>query len=113
VASLSTHVLDTAQGCPAQGLALTLYRVQGEQRVELGRYTTNADGRVDGGLFKQDDTELGEYEVVFEAGAYLRASGGSDRYLTQVSIRFSIYDQTHYHVPLLLSSFGYSTYRGS
>lgn len=113
MASLSTHVLDTAQGCPARGLSLTLYRLVGSDRIELGQFTTNDDGRVDGGLFNDPETALGEYEIVFQAGAYLKASGGTDRYLTEVPIRFSIYDQTHYHVPLLVSSFGYSTYRGS
>ncbi len=113
MASLSTHALDTALGCPARGLNLTLYKINGSERVELGRFTTNDDGRVDGGLFNDPDTQLGEYEIIFEAGQYLAANGGTDKYLTQVPIRFSIYDQTHYHVPLLLASFGYSTYRGS
>lgn len=113
MASLSTHALDTALGCPARGLNLTLFKINGAQRVELGRFTTNDDGRVEGGLLNDPNTELGEYEILFEAGEYLKANGGTDRYLTQVPIRFSIYDQTHYHVPLLVASYGYSTYRGS
>ena len=113
MASLSTHALDTALGTPARGLGLTLYKINGDGRTELGRFTTNDDGRVDGGLLNDPDTALGEYEIVFEAGAYLATTGGTDRYLTQVPIRFSIYDQSHYHLPLLVSSYGYSTYRGS
>lgn len=113
MASLSTHVLDTAQGRPAEGLALALYRLGAAGREALGEFRTDADGRVAGGLLQQAVTPLGEYEIEFNAGDYLRANGGTDDYLTRITIRFSIYDQTHYHVPLLLSSFAYSTYRGS
>ena len=113
MASLSTHVLDTAQGTPARGLTLELFSIEGETRTLMGRFQTNDDGRVDSKLIDEKETRLGEYEIVFHAGEYLKANGGTDRYLTQVPIRFSIFDQSHYHVPLLVSSYGFSTYRGS
>lgn len=114
---LTTHVLDTARGCPAAGLPITLFRLEGETRIKLAEMTTNADGRTDSPILPQADFSIGSYELVFQAGAYLRASGqaGNDPlFLDAVPIRFGISDAAaHYHVPLLLSPFGYSTYRGS
>lgn len=114
---LTTHVLDTGQGIPAAGLAITLYRVDGENREQLAHMTTNADGRTDSPILPKESFGVGTYELVFEAGAYLDASGTpaeDPRFLDQIPIRFGISDpQSHYHVPLLLSPFGYSTYRGS
>lgn len=114
---LTTHVLDTARGCPAAGLPITLYRLDGEARVKLAEMTTNADGRTDGAILPQPDFTPGTYELVFQAGTYLRASGQAGKdplFLDAVPIRFGISDPAaHYHVPLLLSPFGYSTYRGS
>lgn len=114
---LTTHVLDTARGCPAAGLPITLYRLDGETRHRLAQMTTNEDGRTDQPILPQDQFTPGTYELVFEAGAYLRASGQTAQeplFLDQVPIRFGINDpQAHYHVPLLLSPYGYSTYRGS
>ncbi|MEI4484937.1 hydroxyisourate hydrolase [Frigidibacter sp. MR17.14] len=113
---LTTHVLDTARGCPAAGLRITLYRLTGETREELAVRVTNADGRTDTPILK-DGFATGTYELVFEAGAYLDSSGAapeSPRFLDVVPLRFGISDpDAHYHVPLLLSPFGYSTYRGS
>ncbi|WP_297340455.1 hydroxyisourate hydrolase [Pseudophaeobacter sp.] len=118
---LTTHVLDTAQGSPAANLPITLYRIDGDSRHQLAQMNTNADGRTDSPILPQDQFTPGTYELVFDAGAYLRASGqaGSQAsaeplFLDQVPIRFGISDaEAHYHVPLLLSPFGYSTYRGS
>ena len=114
---LTTHVLDTATGTPAQGLDITLCRITETGREEITRMTTNADGRTDAPILPQGQFEPGVYELVFHAGDYLRASGqaGNDPlFLDQVPIRFGINDaSSHYHVPLLLSPFGYSTYRGS
>jgi 5-hydroxyisourate hydrolase len=115
---LTTHVLDTALGRPAQGLAIDLFRIEGERRKHLKSMVTNADGRVDGGPILAGETfVIGIYELVFRAGAYLRASGGKlpdPAFLDDVPIRFGIADTSaHYHVPLLLSPYGYSTYRGS
>ncbi|MEP2714901.1 hydroxyisourate hydrolase [Pseudophaeobacter sp.] len=114
---LTTHVLDTARGCPAAGLPITLYRLEGESRTQLAHMVTNADGRTDSPILPQGDFTTGTYELIFEAGNYLSASGqaGADpQFLDQVPIRFGINDaEAHYHVPLLLSPFGFSTYRGS
>lgn len=114
---LTTHVLDTARGIPAAGLGVTLYRLTAEGRHRIARTVTNADGRADAPLLKGADFEQGTYEIVFDAGAYLRSAGwgGTEPlFLDQIPIRFGIADPSaHYHVPLLLSPFGYSTYRGS
>ena len=111
-ASLSTHVLDTARGRPAEGLALDLYRLEGGERVHVTATTTNADGRTDAPLLAE--AALGTYEIVFRAGAYLDARDPDRRaFLGDVPVRFAIVEDAHHHVPLLLSPFGYSTYRGS
>lgn len=114
---LTTHVLDTARGQPAAGLAIVLSRIEGETRTELVRMTTNADGRTDSPILPKGDFAPGVYELLFEAGAYLDGLGTppeDPRFLDQIPLRFGISDtDAHYHVPLLLSPFGYSTYRGS
>lgn len=114
---LTTHVLDTARGLPAAGLKVTLYRLTGNTREEMAQYVTNADGRTDAPILPQDKFATGKYELLFAAGDYLRATGqaGTDPlFLDEVPIRFGINDpDSHYHVPLLLSPFGFSTYRGS
>ena len=113
---LTTHVLDTAKGRPAAGLAIALYRA-GSARQEVARATTNPDGRCDAPLLEGEALTAGQYELVFEAGAYFDKLGvelPEPKFLDQVVIRFGIADpRSHYHVPLLLSPFGYSTYRGS
>ena len=114
---LTTHVLDTARGRPAGGLEITLYRIEGANRMKLVQMTTNADGRTDTPILPKGQFAAGTYELVFEAGAYLDAIGAeheAPRFLDQIPLRFGISDaDAHYHVPLLLSPFGYSTYRGS
>ena len=113
---LSTHVLDTAKGKPAAGVAISLYRLQGEARELLLTTRTNDDGRTDQPLLLGDALLAGSYELVFHAGDYLRASGqaaGDVLFLDQIPIRFGLSEDAHYHVPLLLSAYGYSTYRGS
>ena len=114
---LTTHVLDTARGVPAQGVGITLYRVTGNSHRKMAEAVTNADGRTDTPILPKDKFKAGEYELIFAAGAYLDACGvppESPRFLGQIPIRFGISDEgAHYHVPLLLSPFGYSTYRGS
>ncbi|SEO75278.1 5-hydroxyisourate hydrolase [Salinihabitans flavidus] len=113
---LTTHVLDTARGCPAQGLKIALYRIEGEEREHLKTVVTNADGRTDEQILPEAEFAVGTYELVFHAGDYLDASGAapeSPRFLDVVPIRFGMSEAAHYHVPLLLSPFGYSTYRGS
>ena len=114
---LTTHVLDTAAGLPAAGLAIELVRHEAAGPVPVVDAVTNDDGRVDGPLLEGDAFRVGTYELRFQAGAYLRARGASlpdPAFLDEIPIRFGIADPTaHYHVPLLLSPFGYSTYRGS
>lgn len=114
---LTTHVLDTAQGRPAAGLKIALYHVSGNSHRKLVEMVTNADGRTDSPILPQEAFKTGSYELVFFAGDYLRASGqGGDEplFLDQVPIRFGMSDpEAHYHVPLLLSPYGFSTYRGS
>lgn len=114
---LTTHVLDTARGCPAAGLRITLYAIDGNGRLSVAEMTTNADGRTDSPILPQDAFRTGTYELVFFAGDYLRATGqdgAEPLFLDEVPIRFGMSDaEAHYHVPLLLSPYGYSTYRGS
>lgn len=114
---LTTHVLDTARGCPAEGIAITLYRLGATGREQVAQARTNADGRTDAPILPEGRFAPGKYELVFAAGAYLRATGQAGAeplFLDEVPIRFGMSDAAaHYHVPLLLSPFGYSTYRGS
>ena len=127
---LSTHVLDTARGKPAAGVAIRLYRLDGEARRLVAQVVTNADGRSDAPLLAGADLRVGVYELVFAAGAYLRATGQAGEgqagegqagdsqaaplFLDEIPIRFGVADADgHYHVPLLISPFAYATYRGS
>lgn len=116
MARLSTHILDTAKGKPAASLKIELYLLA-ETRQHLKSVLTNSDGRTDEPLLSGETIPTGVYELIFYAGDYLRASGlvlPEPAFLDQVVIRFGIAEETgHYHVPLLLSPYGYSTYRGS
>jgi 5-hydroxyisourate hydrolase len=114
---LSTHVLDTANGKPAKGVEIELYVLEGVARRSLLRATTNADGRTDAPLMTGEAFQTGTYELVFHVGAYFRSVGtaaADPPFLDTVPIRFSIAEPLgHYHVPLLVSPWSYSTYRGS
>ena len=110
---LTTHVLDTAVGRPAAGLRIVLERLEGGARTVAGEAVTNDDGRTDGPILPADRFETGTYELTFHAGAYLRGAGVASPFLDVVPIRFAMAKAAHYHVPLLLSPYGYSTYRGS
>lgn len=114
---LTTHVLDTARGLPAEGLSIALFAIEGDGRRLLAEMVTNADGRTDSPILPRGRFVRGTYELVFAAGDYLRRThqaGAEPLFLDEVPIRFGISDEdAHYHVPLLLSPFGYSTYRGS
>ena len=113
---LTTHVLDTASGLPAAGLKIALYRVSGNSHRKITEAVTNADGRCDAPLLEGKTFQTGQYELVFFAGDYLRAAGvvlPEPPILDQIPIRFGMAEARHYHVPLLVSPYGYSTYRGS
>jgi 5-hydroxyisourate hydrolase len=118
---LTTHVLDTARGVPAEGVKITLYRISGMSHRKIAETVTNADRRTDAPILPRGKFRPGTYELVFHAGDYLRASGQAISgpagegvlFLDEVPIRFGLAEDSHYHVPLLLSPFGYSTYRGS
>lgn len=113
---LTTHVLDTARGCPAEGIPISLYQVSGNSHRKIAEATTNADGRTDSPILPKEKFKLGKYELIFHAGDYLRATcqvSGDPLFLDEIPIRFGMNEEVHYHVPLLLSPFGMSTYRGS
>ena len=114
---LTTHVLDTASGRPGQSIAIKLYRLTDDGMELLLTAVTNADGRVDGALLEGDAMQAGDYLLEFAAGDYFRAEGvmlAEPAFLDVVPVRFGIADtDAHYHVPLLISPYGYSTYRGS
>ena len=112
---LTTHVLDTATGRPAAGLRLDLFRLEGATRHHLGGFRTNADGRCDAPLLAGAALTAGEYEIVFAVGEWRAAQGAAEAgFYDAVPIRFRVGDPAgHYHVPLILAPFGYSTYRGS
>jgi 5-hydroxyisourate hydrolase len=115
-AKLSTHVLDTAHGCPAQGMKLELWSLDGEPTLILTA-KTNAEGRTDEPLLSADEMKAGHYEIIFFVGDYFAAKSATlpkTRFLDKVPVRFGIADAgASYHVPLLCSPWSYSTYRGS
>jgi 5-hydroxyisourate hydrolase len=117
MAHLSTHVLDTARGIPAKGLKIELYRIEDGARRRVATGVTNIDGRIAAPLISGELLEIGVYELVFHAGDYLRSAGLNVKepaFLDQIVVRFGVAEpDRNYHVPLLLSPFGYSTYRGS
>jgi len=115
---LSTHVLDTASGIPAQGLRVDLFRLSGPgEREALATVRTNRDGRTDAPLLVGEALRAGRYELVFHVGAYFRERGAAladPAFLDEVPVRFGIADPAAgYHVPLLVSPWSYGTYRGS
>ncbi len=113
---LTTHVLDTAQGCPAVAVNIALYRIEG-QRILIKEDATNADGRLESPILDNGAFQVGVYELVFQAGEYFYRSKlelPEPAFVDEVILRFGIADpDAHYHVPLLVSPWSYSTYRGS
>jgi 5-hydroxyisourate hydrolase len=114
---LTTHVLDTAHGRPAASLNLGVFRVEGEERRHVKTIRTTSDGRTDKPLLGADEFEQGVYEIVFHVGEYFAgyaSPGGGPPFLDRVPVRFGVSDaRAHYHVPLLVSPWSYSTYRGN
>ena len=114
---LSTHVLDTAHGCPAAGMQVTLQRLEAGSMVTLRQLALNADGRAEGPLLAAHEMAVGRYRLIFEVAPYFRARGVAlpePPFIDVVQLDFGIADVAgHYHVPLLVSPYGYSTYRGS
>lgn len=117
---LTTHVLDTARGCPAAGVSIELWRLDADEaRTRLVTARTNADGRTDAPLLAGDALTAGSYELVFAVGPYFAAQGLAAAadvppFLGSVPVRFGLADPAaHYHVPLLVSPWSYTTYRGS
>jgi 5-hydroxyisourate hydrolase len=117
MARLSTHVLDTARGVPASGLHIELHRLADGQRIRVATAVTNADGRTSEPLVSSSSLDVGAYELTFHAGDYFRRAGQpltTPPFLDHVVIRFGVADADgNYHVPLLLSPYGYTTYKGS
>ncbi|RYF79152.1 MAG: hydroxyisourate hydrolase [Comamonadaceae bacterium] len=115
---MSTHVLDTMHGTPAAGMAVALYTTTPDGQATLvRRFALNADGRSDGPLYDNDSLRTGTYRLVFDVAAYFKARGVTlpePNFLNQVALDFGVaHTDQHYHVPLLVSPWSYSTYRGS
>jgi 5-hydroxyisourate hydrolase len=115
MARLTTHVLDTANGRPGNGIRVSLFSVDGDRKL-LTTTVTNDDGRTDSPLLDEESFQAGTYELEFAVGEYFAAAGNEladPPFLDDVVIRVSLADNSHYHVPLLVSPWSYSTYRGS
>lgn len=112
MSQITTHILDTTQGKPAVGVAIILYQQQNSKWIELGNGLTNTDGRLTDFYGIKEASPAGIYKLHFKTQAYFDALGVATFY-PFVEIVFQVSDGAHYHVPLLLNAFGYSTYRGS
>ncbi|CCN80655.1 5-hydroxyisourate hydrolase [Vibrio nigripulchritudo SFn27] len=114
---LTTHVLDTTHGVPAAAISIELYRISGNEQMLLKTVKTNNDGRTDEPMLSGEEFKAGKYELAFQVAHYYKENGielDSVPFLDDVVIRFGLSDEdSHYHVPLLVSPYGYSTYRGS
>ena len=114
---LTTHVLDTSAGKPGTGIRISLFHLTDNAKNLIKSSVTNTDGRTDAPLLEDATFDIGHYELVFHVGSYFDRAGLSlpaPKFLDEVVIRFGIADMDqHYHVPLLISPYGYSTYRGS
>lgn len=117
MASLTTHILDTANGAPAADVTIQIVKISGKKRVILRTLKTNSDGRTDSPVLTGDQLIPGVYEMVFNIGDYFRGRATNPDpsiFLDSIPVRFAITSEDdHYHVPLLVTPWGYSTYRGS
>ncbi|MRH44335.1 hydroxyisourate hydrolase [Aquibacillus halophilus] len=117
MSGLTTHILDSTHGQPASNVKIDLYVLNGNQLDHLKTVTTNSDGRLDYPLLSKEEIQQGNYEIVFHIGAYFRELNNDLKeplFLDSVPVRFGVSDkEAHYHVPLLVSPWGYQVYRGS
>lgn len=114
---LSTHILDTSLGQPVSGVTIKLYQLNGNESTLIIETVTNNDGRTDEPLLTEDNIAIGTYQLVFEMASYFQrtqTSLSTPLFLSNIPIQFAISDlESHYHIPLLVSPYSYSTYRGS
>jgi len=117
MSALSTHILDTSLGQPASGVTVKLYQISSTERTLITETTTNSDGRTDKPLLSNEQMSVGIYQLVFEMANYFQRTQptlSTPPFLSDIPIQFAITDsESHYHIPLLVSPYGYSTYRGS
>ncbi|GLT16906.1 5-hydroxyisourate hydrolase [Vibrio zhanjiangensis] len=110
---LTTHVLDTMRGRPAAGINIEIYRKESQDWIKVGTMITNRDGRTDNALLQGSEFKIGKYQLIFYVGAYFEQSEDPS-FLDDIVIRFGLNDpQSHIHVPLLVSPYSFSSYRGS
>lgn len=112
MSQITTHVLDISSGKPASGISARLLMHKKDLWVEIATGNTNSDGRITDLLNENETLEPGEYKMYFDTGSYFEEKN-LKKFYPYVEIIFEITDKTHYHIPLLLSPFGYTTYRGS
>lgn len=112
MSQLTTHILDTTKGRPARGVTIILYAENNDTWIEIARGITNAEGRIPDLLKKDEVLKYGVYKMRFESGQYFNNAGVAAFY-PYIEVVFDIASSEHYHIPLLLNPFGYSTYRGS
>ena len=116
VGFITSHVLDTSLGLPAEGIMIELISIKGNKRLLMNSAVTNSDGRLDSPIMEKNKFNKGTYELLFYVKEYFEnkhKKSNKKWFLDIIPIRFIISDDSHYHIPLLLSPFGYSTYRGS
>ena len=112
MSQITTHVLDTSKGAPAKGITIILQEFSNDNWQEIGSGITNADGRLSKLLAQDKLLEKGSYRLTFKLEAYFEAQN-KDVFYPEATVEFKVSDHSHYHIPLLLSPYGYSTYRGS
>ena len=112
MSQLTTHILDTAAGKPATGVAVTLECRHADQWTVVAKGVTDKDGRLNNLLAEGHHADPGTYRLTFDTGSYFK-NAGTKSFYPKINVEFEITDKSHYHVPLLLSPYGYSTYRGS
>ena len=116
MAGLTTHVLDTSIGKPAYKILIELYSIENDEKNKISEYWTNKEGRVNNPMISEENFQKGEYELTFHVKDYFLQNNlvkSNYNFYDKITVRFTISEISHYHIPLLVSPFGYSTYRGS